>query len=431
MAIRVSTSNIYALGVDSVRQNQADLVKLQQQVATGRRILTPSDDPVASAQILSVNQANGLNDQFKTNGDNAKSTVALSEGYLQSMTSLLQDVKTQAVYAGNPSLTQTDRGALLSELQERYKELIGLANSTDGNGQYLYSGYQGSTRPFEETAPGVVTYMGDQGQRSIQVSPSRALPVSESGVNVFQRIKEGNGTFVLKAGSNLVTPGANLGTGIVGPGTVVDVNKWRNSSGDFSIRFDIDATTTPSTTHYDIIDNSTNLSVITGGAPATVPFPTTLPVYQPNATISMPNQGITFTVDGAPAAGDQFTIKSAQDKQVFDTLTDFANLLKSAKDNPVNVASYQNSLNLVMQGLDNALTNVTTVQADVGTRLKEVDSVRDTLDDLTVQYSTQLRDLGDLDYAKAISDFSLTQTYLEAAQKTFVQTQKLSLFEQI
>jgi len=108
-----------------------------------------------------------------------------------------------------------------------------------------------------------------------------------------------------------------------------------------------------------------------------------------------------------------------------------SNPLASDKSDATQVAQYQNRLNLAMQGLDNALTRIASTQADIGTRMNEIDAVADNKADLNLQYATQLRDLGDLDYAKAISDFSLTQTYLEAAQKTFMQTQRLSLFDQI
>ncbi|MBB5018735.1 flagellar hook-associated protein 3 FlgL [Chitinivorax tropicus] len=436
MAMRVSTLNIYNLGINSVRQNQADLVKLQQQISSGRRVLTPADDPVASAQILQVDQASALNEQFKINGQNARSAVSLSEGYLQSVVTLLQNVKTQAVYAGNPTLTQSDRAALLSELDERYKELLGLANAQDGNGQYLYSGYQGNTKPFDEVAPGQVVYLGDQGQRQIQISPSRALPVSESGRDVYQRIKEGNGTFVGKAPS----PNTNTGNGIIAPGTVKDLAKWQAAAvKDYTIVFEVNTAVTPNVTRYDITETATGNSVFTGAPPVAGAFAR---VFQPNAAIDfkrLPGDpgavafdvGIQTSIDGAPATGDKFTIKASQDKQIFDTMTQFANLLKLQKDTPANAAFYQNELGQVMQSVENAITNITSVQADIGTRQKEVESVRDTLDDLQLQYATQKRDLGDLDYAQAISDFALTQTFLEAAQKTFLQTQKLSLFEQI
>lgn len=246
MSMRVSTNNIFALGTASITERQADLVKLQQQLSTGKRILTPSDDPVASAQILEVTQSRDRNSQFMLNGNDANSAVAMSETSLQSVVNLLQNVKQLAVNAGNPTLALNERSILQSELQARYQELLGLANSTDGSGLYLFSGYQGTTRPFEEVAPGVVAYFGDQGQRQIQISPSRALPVSDSGRDIFQRIKEGNGSFVTEPPSSPL----NTGTGIISPGSVLDPVKWKTAGqnglpANFSLNFHVDNAVIP------------------------------------------------------------------------------------------------------------------------------------------------------------------------------------------
>ena len=443
MSMRVSTNNIFALGTASITERQADLVKLQQQLSTGKRILTPSDDPVASAQILEVTQSRDRNSQFMLNGNDANSAVAMSETSLQSVVNLLQNVKQLAVNAGNPTLALNERSILQSELQARYQELLGLANSTDGSGLYLFSGYQGTTRPFEEVAPGVVAYFGDQGQRQIQISPSRALPVSDSGRDIFQRIKEGNGSFVTEPPSSPL----NTGTGIISPGSVLDPVKWKTAGqnglpANFSLNFHVDNAVIPAVTTYDIVDNTAApaTSLLTGAAPAAGPY---VRVYQPNATIELKklptdpvaapafDYGAQLSIEGAPATGDTFTVRASKDVQLFDTLTNLGNTLLSNKTSSTQAAEYQNRLNMVMQGLDNALTNITSIQADIGARMNEIDSVNDSQSDLNLQYNTQLKDLGALDYAKAISDFSLTQTYLEAAQKTFMQTQKLSLFDQI
>lgn len=440
MSMRVSTSNIFFLGAQSITSRQADLVKLQQQLPTGRKILTPSDDPVASAQMLEVTQSQSRNGQFLLNGQDANSAVSMSESTLQSVVELLHNVKQLAVNAGNATLTINERSMLQSELSSRYQELLGLANSTDGNGQFLYSGYQGSTRPFEEISPGVVAYFGDQGQRQIQISDSRAVPVSDSGRDIFQRIKEGNGSFVSEPSATT----ANTGSGIISPGSVTDPVKWATAGfngapANFSIKFDVSNAVPPVTT-YDIVDNTQGISLLTGAAPAAAgPYAR---VYQPNATIDLRrlptdpagpafDYGAQFSIEGAPATGDSFTVRGAKDVQIFDTLTLLGKTLSSNKSSPAQAAQYQNQLNLVMQGVDNALTRVASIQADIGTRMNEIDSVGQNKTDLNLQYSTQLKDLGDLDYAKALSDFSLTQTYLQAAQKTFTQTQQLSLFKEL
>lgn len=443
MSMRVSTNNIFALGSASITERQADLVKLQQQLSTGKRVLTPSDDPVASAQILEVTQSRDRNTQFMLNGDDANSAVAMGETTLQSVVNLLQNVKQLAVNAGNPTLALSERSILQSELQARYQELLGLANSTDGSGLYLFSGYQGATRPFEEVAPGVVAYFGDQGQRQVQISPSRSLPVSDSGRDIFQRIKEGNGSFVTESPSSPL----NTGTGIISPGSVLDPVKWKTAGANgmpanFTIKFFVDNSSVPAVTTYDIQDNTQGISLLTGSPLVPPPATPYGRVYQPNATIELNrlptdpagpafDYGAQFSIEGAPATGDTFTVRASKDVQLFDTLTNLSNTLVSNKTSTAQAAEYQNRLNLVMQGLDNALTNISSIQADIGARMNEIDSVKDSQSDLNLQYNTQLKDLGALDYAKAISDFSLTQTYLEAAQKTFMQTQKLSLFDQL
>ncbi len=446
MAIRVSTSNIFYLGSQAITSRQADLAKLQQQLSTGRRVLTPSDDPVASAQMLEVAQSQARNNQFITNSRDATAATAMGESVLHSVVDLLYNVKQLAVNAGNPALTINERGMLRAELDASYQELMGLANSTDSNGLYLFSGYQGSTRPFEEVSPGVVAYFGDQGQRQIQISDSRNLPVSDSGRDIFQRIKEGNGTFVTET----PTTNLNTGTGIISPGTVTNMANWSTAgnagvAANFSINFHVDSSVNPPVTTYDIVDNTqaTPTSLLTGNTGAALLTGPYARVYQPNAIMELRtlptdpvgppafDYGAQFSIEGAPATGDTFTVRGAKDMQIFDTLTLLSNTLASDKSDATQVAQYQNRLNLAMQGLDNALTRIASTQADIGTRMNEIDAVADNKADLNLQYATQLRDLGDLDYAKAISDFSLTQTYLEAAQKTFMQTQRLSLFDQI
>lgn len=82
-----------------------------------------------------------------------------------------------------------------------------------------------------------------------------------------------------------------------------------------------------------------------------------------------------------------------------------------------------------MTNLDQAFGNISRVQASVGTRMRELDSLGDTSSDLEVQHKQTLSKLQDLDYAKAISEFTQQQVQLEAAQKSFAQVSGLSLFD--
>src|SRR5260221_5990198 len=210
--MRISTGMIYQLGVTGMQQRQVDLMTTQQQLSSGRRLLTPADDPVGAARVLDVKQSQALNQQYQQNANSVKAGLSMQDSVLASVTTLIQDVKTLTVNAGDAALSPSNLGSIVSELQGRYQELIGLANSTDGNGQYLFAGFEGSTRPFGEVAPGSVVYYGDQGIRQVQISASRQIPAGDPGADIFQRIKNGNTTFAtaaaaLNAGSGVVTPG--------------------------------------------------------------------------------------------------------------------------------------------------------------------------------------------------------------------------------
>jgi flagellar hook-associated protein 3 len=201
--------------VAAIGQQQARLLKTQQQVSTGLKIQAASDDPVAAARIISVNQADAMNTQYAANRTAVRHTLSLAESNLQSVTSLLQDVHTTAVNAGNGVLTATDRRTIATELSGRLEELIGLANSTDGVGNYLFAGFQSKTQPFADVA-GVMSYNGDDGQRMIQANASRQIASGDSGADVFMRIKNGNGTLLAQASST------NTGGGIISAASVTN-----------------------------------------------------------------------------------------------------------------------------------------------------------------------------------------------------------------
>ncbi|MGP1675553.1 MAG: flagellar hook-associated protein FlgL [Burkholderiales bacterium] len=420
--MRISSNTIYAAGVAAMQQQTQNLMQVQQQIASGRRILTPADDPVAAARVLEVSQSQSINAQYGTNSSSAGDSLVLEESVLGSITSLLQNVRDLAVNAGNPTLSQSDRASLATALGGNYQDLLGLANSTDGGGQYVFSGYQGGIRPFSESAPGVVGYNGDQGQRLIQVSASRQIAVSDAGVDVFQRIPSGNGTFAAKVGDNVITGAANGGSGVIDAGIVLDANSWNvpENSKNLGVVF----TLSGGVTTYDIVDNAAGgVSLLT--APRT---------YTSGSNISLGTDGpppVDFgaqvSISGAPADGDSFTVKASTNQSVFQTIDDLINLLQTSPSG----AALTNGLASAQRNLDNAMENVLTVRTSTGSRLRELDSVKNAGNERALQYSQTLSGLQDLDYAKATSELMQQQMNLEAAQKSFVKVSGLSLFNYI
>jgi flagellar hook-associated protein 3 FlgL len=439
--MRISTGMMFDLGVSSINKQSASLLHLAQQVSSGRRILTPSDDPVAAARALEVQQAQDITSQYTTNQSNAKSALGLSDAALSSVGDLLNRVRQLAVYGGNGSLATSDRKSIADELTANFDQLLGLANSTDGTGQYLFSGYMGSTQPFAGTVANGVIYFGDSGQRLLQASASRQLQVSDAGNDVFMQIPGGNGYFA----TNYAT--TNTGTGVIDTGSITSPSTWNGLvDKSYDIRFWKDPAT--STTYYDIVNTTTGSanigkSLLTGLAAASPPatFPGGLRTYASGQAIQLKNQGTEpafdlgayVTITGSPtssgATPDTFTITPAASQDVFKTISNLIAALSSSQAaTPAGNAALANQIGSALTNLDQANNNVLRIRSLVGSRLNEVDALGNTNSALSLQYQQTLSNLQDLDYAKAISDLTRNQTGLTAAQKTFQMTTQLSLF---
>ncbi|SFU55317.1 flagellar hook-associated protein 3 FlgL [Nitrosomonas eutropha] len=183
--MRVSTNTLYDQGTRSMLQQQSSLLKLQQQLSSGKRIMTPSDDPIGAARAHELSQSLALNTQYADNRYRAMDSLQQVDSTLGSVSSVIQSARTMAVAAGNPAFSDSERKMMAIELRGHFGHLLGLANTKDEQGNYLFSGFKGNTQPFVEQSAGVVTYEGDSVQRLIQVSGSRQLEVSETGKDVF------------------------------------------------------------------------------------------------------------------------------------------------------------------------------------------------------------------------------------------------------
>ncbi len=401
--MRISTNQIYDAGARSILDNQSSLYKLQNQLSSGKRFLSASDDPVAAAQVLLNTQSQKINAQYADNQANTSSQLALEESRLQSIVDSVQYVMEQVVAGGNSSYSDSQREFIAENLQSQFDFLLGMANSTDANGYYLFSGYQGNTQPFQQQANGSVKYVGDDGQRLMQVGASRQIAVSDSGRDIFESIRTGNGTFALAAAST------NTGTGVIGSGSVLDPKAW--TGNDYEIVFD-----NPPTSF--IVTKTSPL-------PATVVGPS---AYTPDSAITM-IPGISFSIEGTPAANDKFTVEPSSDQGVFTTLQNLITAFKTdISGNATAAASLRNTLNAEMENLGGVLENVSSVQASIGARRSELSSLSSVSEALDLQYTERISDLQEIDYAAAISAFSKQQLQLEAAQSSFAKISGLSLF---
>jgi flagellar hook-associated protein 3 FlgL len=402
--MRISTSQIFDMGSSRLAELQASIAKTQQQISSNTRVLTPADDPVAAASALGVSQAISMNDQFAVNRNNAKGALSQEESVMASVTTLLQNVKTLVVNGGNGSLDDTQRKDIASQLQSNLDELLSSANSRDSEGNYIFAGYQTGAVPFTKTATGIV-YSGDQGQRLLQVGASRQMAVSDSGSSVFESSMTGNGKFVTTAGTG------NTGSGVINAGSVIDPSQLNGQS--YSLAFTVDPTTGATT--YLVTETPT---------PA---IPATPQPYVDGQNITV--GGTQFAITGKPANGDTFSVAPSTDQSIFTTISNLIDALSTTASGSTNQTKLANALNTANNNIDNALSNVSTVRASIGSRLAEIDDLDSAGSDLKIQYTKTLNDLVNIDPEEAYSSFVQQSYTLDAARQTFMKIAGLSLFD--
>ena len=399
--MRTSTNTIYETGTNLMLQHQEALIKTQQQLSSGKRILTPSDDPISSAQILNITQSASLNKQYSVNRASANSALMLEENVLKNVKQLLDDVRDKTSTAGNTARTDTDRRILATELRSKLESLVTLANATDDKGQFLFSGYQANVKPFIQNGLNV-QYMGDQGQRLNQLDQSRQLAISDSGTDIFERIRNGNGVFKTAADS------LNTGSGVIDVGSVITPADL--TGNDYEINFTVNSAMTT----YDIVNTTTGLAVSSANA------------Y--NVTNMINFDGMQVSIKGDPANGDKFIISPSNNQSVFKVVGDLITELETSSTDQLGGTRLANIVSTTLQNIDNSIDHILVKQSTIGARLNEIETLENVGSDQGIQFEQSLSQLQDVDFAKAISDLQRQQLYLQAAQQSYVKISSLSLF---
>jgi flagellar hook-associated protein 3 FlgL len=410
--MRISTSQFYSQNIQTMDDQQSQLATYYQQLSSGTALTTPADNPLGAAQAVQLTMVSATYTQYTTNQNSALTSLALEDKTLSSVADTMQSINSEVVRAGDGSLNDSDRASIAKAIQGYRDQLLTLANTSDGAGNYVFSGFQATTQPFTNATSGGVNYHGDDGIRQAQVADTRQVATNDSGSTVFLSVPS-IGTSPVSAGN-----AANTGTGTIGRASIT--NPAIATNGDsYTIAFG----GTPAAPTYTVTDNT-----------VVPPTTTAAAAFSANTPIAL-GAGMQVSIGGAPNPGDTFSVTPStapQNSSVFSTIDSIIAALQSpASNNPAATASLANSLTTGLSALQNSLTNVTVVQASVGGREQELQALQTTTQTNSLQTKSNLADLTGVDMVSAISNFEMTQNALQAAQQTFVKIQGMSLFQYI
>jgi flagellar hook-associated protein 3 FlgL len=396
--MRISTANAFDNGIDTLSRRQAEMTALQDQLTSGKRISRASDDPAAAARAERAMASIGRSETSQRAVDASKVLMTQTESNLGDAGTLLQRARELVVTAGNASYSDTDRASVAAELQSLRDQLFTVANQSDGAGTYLFGGQGATQKPFVDT-PGGVQYVAATGQTVTE--NGTALPLTTDGQAAWLTARTGNGVFVTSAA-------ATVKNATIDNGRVADPSAL--TGADYTLQFSVAA-------------GATTYAILKNGLPTAV----TAAPYVSGQAITV--DGMTVSVSGTPATGDQFQIApSTPTLGVFAVLDQAVAALKTPGRTGAQIAQGNADS---LRDVDAVLANLQTARSAAGQVLNRIDSETDRLDSQKLASTSERSNAEDVDMVHAISDFQNKQSGYDAALKSYAMVQRLSLFQYV
>ena len=394
--MRVSTANAYDTSLEALGKRQQSLSDAQLQLTTGKRVNRASDDPAAAAQAERALSKSARAEASQRAAESSRTMMTLTESAMGEAGELLQQVREALVASGNATNDDAGRQGFAQKIESLRDQLFSVANRSDGAAGFLFGG-QGSSQPPFVDAAGGVQFRGTSGE--ISAAGDDPLPLSADGRSVWLAARTGNGVFETRA----VT---STGSAWVDAGQVTQPSALTGSN--YSVQFSINA-------------GVTTYSVLKDGA-ATAQ---TDVAYANGKAIEV--DGLSVTIKGAPAAGDEFQmVPSTSSLSVFDMLDKAAAALKTPLRTSAQIA--QTSSN-GLRDVDSLMGQLQSARTMAGDTLNRIDGVSSRLDTVKLQASVERSNAEDLDMVHAIAEFQNQQTGYDAALKSYSMVQRMSLFQ--
>ena len=490
--MRVSTNIQFDAGLRAMTNQQSEINRLAQQISGERKVLNPGDDPIAAAREVTLTATKAAYEQMLKNQSDVDGSLKLVEGNLDTAHDVLDQFRTKLIALNSGSLNDADRASHIKDMESLRTSLMAVANQTDSNGNFLFSGFAAKTQPFVSNAAGQVAYNGDTGVREVQVGPSRTVASNITGDYLFMSVPTGNG----RVEGNATT--TNTGSGYMKNVSVSDNTAWKaaQAAGPYSVNFV--STTTGTTTNGVAVNQTVTDPAAWGKAAANKPFSiefgaansytltdgkgvATTGTYTPGSPLTVNGMqmnfgatpaagdkfavgdvagkyevrngagavvttgaidpkvggsvtvaGITLDVAGVPNAGDSFKFKTSGTADIFASMQTAIDAAKIPAADAANGATQRNNvLREMMANIDGGLDRMLEGITTVGSRQNELEALtsQDTLSrDNVSAQITKEVGMGTDDLVAAISELAQRNLSLQAAQKVYAQVSNMSLF---
>ncbi len=402
--MRISSSWGQQTAINSIINQGSQLQQTQTEVSTGIKTLKPSDGPSASVSINNLTQSISQTQQYQINNNAATQRLSLENSAMQSASTILNQINALCIQAMNGTNNANDKNSIATQIQSLNQQLVGLANTQDVNGEYIFSGTKSTTQPFtkDPSNSGAYVYSGNSAQRNILVGPNSSVANGDPGNTVFGAPTGSAPAIVPAAGSvSNIFEAINQFVNALSTNLIQGTPPTLGATNSFTI-------------------NGLTVSAIAAPLPATA-------VNQGSSVAAAINlltgsTGVTATSDPATGAISLTNTTGAVIAIAGNTTNTGLTVATTSS-----ISILQASLGDITKGTNQILS----INAIVGGRLNTL-TTQDTINSGAIlNMQTALSSAQNIDAAAAISTLNLQTVALQASQQAYSQVNKLSLFNYI
>lgn len=397
MINRISSFHNYQSVQNDLRRSEAKVHHNHAQLASGKKLMKASDDPLATHYIQNIGQQKEQLRQYTDAIVLTRNRLEHHEVIISNAEEFTDEAKRTVMEMINGSLSPEDRVAKRREVQELANNFLNLVNVQDESGNYIFAGTKPKNQPFFRDKNGEVTYAGDDYQRKMKISNSLEMPINNPGSKLYMEIDNPFGNFEpqynLKEASELL------------------LERATNTNPDDQSSYKV--------TFVDMPDGKYGYQLERDGAVVKADN------FNPAEGIKF--EGVTIQVKGQITKGDEIVLDRRDTFSVFDTFQDAMAFSAGSVSDASNTAK----LHQVTQEFHAAFIHLNKARTDVGARLNTLDIQEEQHEDFKMTLAKSKSNFEDLDYAEAIIEFNENSRALQASQQAFGKTKDLTLFNYI
>ena len=427
--MQVSTKLLNQQQVRQFSKINDKIADVQERVSTGKSILRASDDPVAAVNLSVAKEQSLLLGQFERNIASAENKLNMTDLTLQETVNVLTRFSELITMARNGALNEEGHLAISTEMRQLKEVLLGLANTTDANGQGIFSGFNGVGRPFEMKVDGSVEYLGNRGQNSLAISENMSISTNIDGGSAFMRIDTEGGRRSLFDIVDLTINAVE---------TASAFSPKANANNRANVYFELPSRMEEWSLELSgSIGSKTITASINEGGRQNMVDAINAATAETGTAASLNADGTSITL--LDDMNGDITIKNIQIEGINSALDQVVSYIEFTGIDGAGVATTKpqkmtDADQLVSSSIGNmqkAIDNLSLQRAYVGGQLSKAATQIDVVGARKLAVDRDVSRLGDADLAALITDLQAQLTNLNAAQSAFAKIGQQSLFDYI